>query len=91
MGTGEELDFNKAFPMKTGFYILHPTGAVHFDGARDEETIVQIVGIRPVETVKISPAGARVRLLAEAEIAQQQQLLATKLPLMASRFRSSTD
>ena len=58
MGTGEELDFNKAVPMKTGSYILHPAGAAHWDGAGDEETIVQIVGIGPVETVQVGPEGA---------------------------------
>ncbi len=58
MGTGEVLDFNKAVPMKTGSYILHPAGAVHWDGAGDEETIVQIVGIGPVETVQVGPEGA---------------------------------
>jgi quercetin dioxygenase-like cupin family protein len=44
--------------MKTGSYILHPAGAVHWDGAGDEETIVQIVGIGPVETVQVVPEGA---------------------------------
>ncbi|WOJ90914.1 cupin domain-containing protein [Methylocapsa polymorpha] len=58
MGVGEELDFNKAAPMKTGSYVLHPAGAVHWDGAGDEEVIVQIVGIGPVETVPVGPAGA---------------------------------
>jgi len=58
MGVGEELDFNKAMPMTAGSYVLHPAGAVHWDGAGDEEVIVQIVGIGPVETVPVGPAGA---------------------------------
>jgi quercetin dioxygenase-like cupin family protein len=54
-GTGEDLDFNKAVPVKAGSYVLHPAGGVHLDGAGDEEVIVQIVGIGPVET---TPVGA---------------------------------
>jgi quercetin dioxygenase-like cupin family protein len=54
-GTGEELDFNKAKPIKTGSYVLHPAGGVHWDGAGDEETIIQIVGIGPVETTPVGP------------------------------------
>jgi len=57
-GVGEALDFNQAVPMKTGSYVLHPAGAVHWDGAADEEVIVQIVGIGPVETVPAGPGGA---------------------------------
>jgi quercetin dioxygenase-like cupin family protein len=52
-GTGEELDFNKARPVTAGSYVLHPAGGVHWDGAGDEEVIVQIVGVGPVETTQI--------------------------------------
>jgi hypothetical protein len=31
--------------------MMHPAGAVHYDGARDEEVIVEIKGIGPVTTV----------------------------------------
>ena len=43
-GVGEELDFNKAVPMKAGSYVLHPANGVHWDGAGDEEVVVQIIG-----------------------------------------------
>lgn len=52
-GTGEELDFNKARPVTAGSYVLHPAGGVHWDGAGDEETIIQIVGVGPVETTPV--------------------------------------
>ena len=54
-GVGEELDFNKAVPMKAGSYVLHPANGVHWDGAGDEEVVVQIIGEGPVET---TPVGA---------------------------------
>jgi quercetin dioxygenase-like cupin family protein len=57
-GTGEELDFNKAAPMKAGSYVLHPAGGVHWDGAADEEVVVQIVGQGPVETTQVGRSGA---------------------------------
>jgi quercetin dioxygenase-like cupin family protein len=56
-GTGEDLDFKKAVPMKAGSYVLHPAGGVHWDGAGDEEVIVQIIGIGPVETTQVGPPG----------------------------------
>ncbi len=53
-GTGEELDFNRAKPIKAGSYVLHPAGGIHWDGAgADEEAIVQIIGIGPVETTQV--------------------------------------
>jgi len=57
-GTGNELDFNKAVPMKAVSYVLHPSGGVHWDGAGDEEVVVQIVGEGPVETTQVGDAGA---------------------------------
>jgi len=57
-GTGPELDFHKAVPLKAGAYMLHPAGGVHWDGAADEETIVQIIGVGPVETTQVGPPGA---------------------------------
>jgi len=57
-GTGPELDFNKAVPLKAGSYMLHPSGGVHWDGAGDEEVIVQIVGEGPVDTTQVGSPGA---------------------------------
>jgi len=56
-GTGEELDFSKAVPMKAGSYVLHPAGGIHWDGAGEEEAVVQIIGVGPVETIPVGPPG----------------------------------
>jgi quercetin dioxygenase-like cupin family protein len=53
-GQGEKLDFNAARPVKAGSYVLHPAGKVHWDGAGDEETIIQITGVGPVETTQVA-------------------------------------
>jgi quercetin dioxygenase-like cupin family protein len=58
-GTGEIFDPDKAVPLKTGSYMMHPAKAVHWDGAKDEEVIVQIIGIGPGATVPIRPEDAR--------------------------------
>ena len=58
-GTGEEFDPAKAVPLKTGSYMMHPARAVHWDGAKDEDVIVQIIGIGPGETIPVRPEGGR--------------------------------
>ena len=44
-------------PMKAGSFVKHPAGGHHFDGAKAEETIVQIVGMGPVKTINVNPDG----------------------------------
>ncbi len=53
-GTGENLDFDKARPVEAGSYVFHPAGGVHWAGAGDEDTIVQIIGVGPVETTQVA-------------------------------------
>jgi quercetin dioxygenase-like cupin family protein len=55
MGTGDHADMSKAVPLKAGSYAFHPAHAVHWDGAGAEETVVQIVGTGPLETVQVDP------------------------------------
>lgn len=50
MGIGEKFDPSTATPMPPGSYIKHPAGAPHWDGAMDEEVVLQIVGEGPVTT-----------------------------------------
>jgi hypothetical protein len=41
-------------PMKAGSIVKHPAGGVHYDGAKDEEAIVQIIGMGPVKTIDVT-------------------------------------
>jgi quercetin dioxygenase-like cupin family protein len=41
---------DKMIPIKAGGFMFHPAGLHHYDGAKDEETIVQIMGMGPVTT-----------------------------------------
>jgi quercetin dioxygenase-like cupin family protein len=45
-------------PMKPGSFVLHPANGVHYDGAKDEEVIVQIMGMGPVTTKQLDAARA---------------------------------
>jgi len=47
VGTGTNYDMANAAPMKAGSFIHHVAGGVHFDGAKDEEVLLQIVGMGP--------------------------------------------
>ena len=54
-GTGADFKPEATVPVKTGGYMKHPKGGAHFDGAKDEEVIVQIIGMGPVESPRIRP------------------------------------
>lgn len=56
-GTGPTFDPAKAVPLKPGSYMFHPARALHWDGSNnDEEVIVQVVGLGPLETTAADPA-----------------------------------
>lgn len=50
-GTGNEIDWSKAVPLHPGSYMLHPGGAVHWDGAMEEEVVVEIKGLGPAPSI----------------------------------------
>lgn len=53
-GTGADFAPDKTVPLKAGSYMMHPAGERHFDGAKDEEVIVQLVGVGPSGTTRLS-------------------------------------
>jgi hypothetical protein len=54
-GEGDTFDPDKTVPLKQGSFMMHPSKGHHFDGAKDEEVIVQIVGIGPSATTLVHP------------------------------------
>lgn len=48
-------DPSKMIPMKAGSYVFHPANGHHFDGAKTDEVTVQIIGMGPVVTTRITP------------------------------------
>jgi len=42
-------------PMKAGSYVFHPANGHHFDGAKTDEVTVQIIGMGPVTSTRVTP------------------------------------
>ena len=56
VGTGDKYDVDTMVAMKAGSFIRHIADGIHYDQAKDEEVMVQIVGMGPVIT---KSAGAK--------------------------------
>ena len=55
VGTGSKFDPESTVPMPAGSFVTHFGKQVHYDGAKDEETVLEIVGegpatVTPAET-----------------------------------------
>lgn len=56
-GTGAGFDPARTVALKRGGYMFHPARDLHWDGSNsDEEVIVQVVGLGPVETTAADPS-----------------------------------
>jgi quercetin dioxygenase-like cupin family protein len=55
-GTGDQFDPTKAVPLRSGGYMMHPAGKVHWDGTRDEEAVIQIMGYGPSGNTFVRPS-----------------------------------
>jgi len=49
---GDVFRADKMVPIKEGGFMYHPANFHHYDGAKDEEVVVQIMGMGPVKTVQ---------------------------------------
>ena len=47
MGTGQTFDPESTVPAPAGSYVIHYGGKVHYDGAKSEETVIQVWGMGP--------------------------------------------
>jgi quercetin dioxygenase-like cupin family protein len=54
VGTGANYDMNTATPMKAGTVVTHYANQIHYDGAKDEEAVLEIVGIGPAAATPVS-------------------------------------
>lgn len=52
---GDIYNPDKTTPNPVGSFMKHPAGLHHYDGAKDEEVVVQIIGMGPVTTTEILP------------------------------------
>jgi quercetin dioxygenase-like cupin family protein len=49
----DTYDPSKMTAMKPGSFVFHPAFGHHYDGAKDEEAVVRIMGMGPVSTVNL--------------------------------------
>ena len=54
-GTGSVFDRDNVVPLEPGSYMMHPAGAIHYDGSKGGEVIVEIKGVGPASTVRLEP------------------------------------
>jgi hypothetical protein len=54
-GVGDKFDPEATVPVREGSFAVHEPKEVHYDGAKDEEVIVQIVGVGPSGTIVVEP------------------------------------
>jgi hypothetical protein len=47
MGTGPVFDPNTTVPVPAGSYVIHYANQIHYDGAKDEECVIQVWGMGP--------------------------------------------
>jgi hypothetical protein len=59
---GDVYNPDKTVPLAAGGFMKHPAGVHHYDGAKTEEVVVQIIGMGPVTTTQLGgialPAGS---------------------------------
>ena len=47
LGSGTKFDPASTYPAKAGTYVVHHPNQMHYDGAKDEDCVIQIVGMGP--------------------------------------------
>lgn len=50
MGSGTTYDPASTTPVKPGTYVIHYANKPHYDGAKDEEAVIQVWGTGPMTT-----------------------------------------
>lgn len=52
IGTGTKYDPDSTYPAPAGSYVVDRAGGIHYDGAKDTECVLEIVGMGPVMTTQ---------------------------------------
>lgn len=58
MGTGDKFEPENTVPVPAGTYVVHYGSKVHYDGAKNEEVVIQVWGMGPVSGVPPPPRNA---------------------------------
>ncbi|HEY6820854.1 MAG TPA: cupin domain-containing protein [Burkholderiales bacterium] len=57
VGSGPKFDPNATTPVRAGSFVVHHPNEIHWDGAKDEEAVVQIMGVGPGTTTLVDENG----------------------------------
>jgi quercetin dioxygenase-like cupin family protein len=57
VGAGPTWDRNATTPVPAGSFVVHHPNKIHYDGAKDEEVVLQIVGVGPSGTTPVDESG----------------------------------
>jgi quercetin dioxygenase-like cupin family protein len=57
VGAGPKWDREATTPLPAGSFVVHHAGQIHYDGAKTEEVIVQIIGVGPTGLVRVDETG----------------------------------
>ena len=52
--TGPKYDMEHATPVPAGSYVTHYAKEIHYDGAKDEPCILEIVGMGPAQSIPVA-------------------------------------
>ena len=55
VGAGPKWDRNSTTPLPPGSLVIHYANQIHYDGAKDEEVIVELIGMGPSQTTRVRP------------------------------------
>lgn len=50
-------DPSKTYPIPAGSVVVHEAGQVHWDGAKDEPTVIMVSGVGPAPTIQVDEQG----------------------------------
>jgi quercetin dioxygenase-like cupin family protein len=53
VGTGTKFDISQTVPMPAGSFVTHFGKQIHWDGAKDEEAVLLIMGEGPATTTRV--------------------------------------
>jgi quercetin dioxygenase-like cupin family protein len=57
VGAGPKWDREATTPVPAGSLVVHQPNKIHYDGAKDEEVLLQIVGVGPSATTPVDESG----------------------------------
>src|SRR5262245_18810385 len=57
VGSGPRWDREATTPVPAGSFVLHHPNQIHYDGAKNEEVMLQIIGIGPSATIRVDESG----------------------------------